>query len=70
MFTHQVVERISDLVLVRALVTERAVPFSKRLAERTVGIQAKAMLSFEEFGKAKLVYWGGLLAISHIPRIR
>lgn len=64
MFTHQVVERMGGLVLVRAVVAERAVPFSKRLAKGTVGIQAKAMFSFEGFREAKLIHRGRLLGLA------
>lgn len=60
-FTDKVVERMSNLVLVRAVVAEWTVPFPKRLAEGTVGIQSEAMFAFEELGEAKLICWGGLL---------
>ena len=70
MFTHQVVERMSDLVLVRAVIAERAVPFSKRLAKGAVGIQPKAMFSFEEFREAKLICWRRLLGVAEMLKDR
>lgn len=70
MFTHQVVKRMGDLVLVRAVVAERAVPFSKRFAKGAVGIQPKAMFSFEEFREAKLISWGRLLSIAKMLKNR
>lgn len=66
MFTHEVVERISDLVLVRAIVTEWTMSFPKCLAKGPVGIQPKAMFPFEKFREAKLICWRWLLGMSNM----
>lgn len=56
-FTHKVVERMSNLVLVRAVIAEWAMSFPKSLAKWAVGIHTKAILPFEKVGEAELIRW-------------
>lgn len=58
MFTHKVIERMGNLVLVRTVIAEWAMSFPKRLAKWPVGIHTKAIFSFEKVGEAELIRWG------------
>lgn len=57
MFAHQTVKRVVDLVLVRAVVAQRAVTLAKSLAWGSVGIKPESVLSSEEIGEGEVESW-------------
>lgn len=57
MLTHKIGERVSDLMLVRAIDPKGTVSLSKSFAKWTIGVQAKSIFLLEEIIKCEIVSW-------------